>query len=57
MDCQTTSKEVAQKCSEALARFKNVMKIHSQNLQEYLAALTFLNNPFKETEKEKIEKT
>lgn len=54
---KTPSKEVAQKCSEALARFKNAMKTHSQNLQEYLVALTFLNNPYKETEKEQIEKT
>lgn len=51
------SKEVAQKCSEALTRFKNVMKVHSQNLQEYLVALTSLNNLYKETEKEKIKKT
>lgn len=50
---KTPSKEVAQKCSEALTRFKNAMKTHSQNLQEYLVALTFLNNPYKEVEKEK----
>lgn len=58
LEClKSPSKEVAQKCSEALIRFKNVMKTHSQNLQEYLVALTFLNNPYKEVEKEKIEKT
>lgn len=54
---KTPSKEVAQKCSEALTRFKNVMKTHSQNLQEYLVALTSLNNLYKEVEKEQIEKT
>lgn len=47
------SKEAIQKCSEVLSRFKNAMKTHSQNLQEYLAALTYLNNPYKEAEKEK----
>lgn len=58
LDClKNPSKETTQKCSEALARFKNVMKTHSQNLQEYLVALTSLNNLYKETEKEKIEKT
>lgn len=32
------------------------MKTHSQNLQEYLVALTFLNNLYKEAEKEKYKK-
>lgn len=54
LDClKNPSKETTQKCSEALSRFKNVMKTHSQNLQEYLVALTSLNNPFKEADKEK----
>lgn len=55
IDClKNPSKEAIQKCSEAMIRFKNAMKIHSQNLQEYLAALTFLNNPYKEAEQEKM---
>ena len=49
------SKEAIQKCSEVLSRFKNAMKTHSQNLQEYLAALTYLNNLFKEAEKQKMQ--
>lgn len=56
VDClKNPSKEAAQKCSEVLSRFKNAMKTHSQNLQEYLAALTYLNNPYKEAEKQEMQ--